>query len=218
VENGNDVEHNQPRVENTSANDVEVALLEEAQSGRAVDQFNLGYAYKQGGDLPNDQIKAEKWLKLAADQGHADAQFHLGLLYEEQATARYSRVDTKGIAKMFFKAAAQGHIGAQLQLGLMYREGYNVRQDYLEAVKWFELASADGNAEAFYQLGLMNMLGQGVQKNILEAYVCFNLAAANGYKAAVDARKDVTKFLSENEIAQAQSLSREREAAMGHEK
>lgn len=196
------------------ATDLEAGLIAEAEKGEAEAQFKLGYSYKKGGDLPHDQNKAEKWLKKAAFQEHPDAQYQLGLLYEEQASSRFSSVESKEIVRLFLSAAGQGHAEAQLQLGLMYREGHEVRQDYEEAFKWFELASQGGSAEAFHHLGLMYMLGQGISKNIVEAYVCFNLAAANGYKKAIDARSDVAKFLSQKEIAHAQALSRERESAI----
>ena len=35
--------------------------------------------------------------------------------------------------------------GAQSNLGLMYEKGLGVKQDYIEAHKWFNLAGMNGN-------------------------------------------------------------------------
>ena len=40
-------------------------------------------AYGSGGSVPQDDAESVKWLRLAAEQGHADAQFFLGLAYSE---------------------------------------------------------------------------------------------------------------------------------------
>ena len=37
--------------------------------------------YANGRDVPQDYAKAIEWYRLAAEQGHADAQFHLGTMY-----------------------------------------------------------------------------------------------------------------------------------------
>ena len=37
--------------------------------------------YSHGQGVPQDYIEAAKWYRLAAEQGHADAQHNLGVLY-----------------------------------------------------------------------------------------------------------------------------------------
>jgi len=46
---------------------------------------------------------------LAADQGHADAQFNLGALL-------YNKRDLENAIKLFILSAKQGHIGAKKAL------------------------------------------------------------------------------------------------------
>ncbi len=74
----------------------------------------------------------------AAEQGDADAQYKLGLMYA--VLGEGVPQDRQEAAKWFRKAAEQGDAGAQLLLGAMYREGHGVPQDYREAVKWYRKA------------------------------------------------------------------------------
>ena len=49
-----------------------------ADQGYASAQFNLGTMYTNGRGVPKDDVQAVKWYRLAADQGNAFAQAHLG--------------------------------------------------------------------------------------------------------------------------------------------
>jgi uncharacterized protein len=100
-------------------------------------QFNLGMMYwKRDGD--GDIETANKWLRLAAEQGYAEAQFNLGrMTFAGPTTLKWYRL-----------AAEQGHIEAQYNLGFLYAKGHGVPQDYKEAVKWFRLSADQGYAEA----------------------------------------------------------------------
>ena len=65
-----------------------------AERGDAAAQFKLGWSYgafldvrqpnpheNRGGLVPEDDEEAVRWFQLAADQGHAEAQFMLGIMY-----------------------------------------------------------------------------------------------------------------------------------------
>ena len=60
-----------------------VNLLMLAQAGTSEDQFNVGYAYylNDGGNRREDLVESVKWFKMAAAQGHADAQSLLSNAY-----------------------------------------------------------------------------------------------------------------------------------------
>ena len=63
------------------------SLRESAEQGDAAAQYNLGVRYDTvryytGAGVPRDDAEAVRWYRLAADQGHAGAQSHLGLKYE----------------------------------------------------------------------------------------------------------------------------------------
>jgi TPR repeat protein len=52
-----------------------------AQAGDPVAQFNLGYCYEMGQGTPVNLEASAKWYLRAALQGHARAQYHIGLAY-----------------------------------------------------------------------------------------------------------------------------------------
>jgi hypothetical protein len=67
--------------ESTPPNDLDLSSLRvRAKQGDAVAQSKLGDLYAQGKGVPQDYADAVKWLREAADQGNADAQYKLGFL------------------------------------------------------------------------------------------------------------------------------------------
>ncbi|MBF0158487.1 MAG: sel1 repeat family protein [Magnetococcales bacterium] len=61
-------------------------ILRRADQGDALSQFDLGEMYYhghfvQGQSIPKDYTMAVKWFRLAALQGHAAAQYNLGVRY-----------------------------------------------------------------------------------------------------------------------------------------
>ena len=124
-----------------------------AERGHAGAQYELGRMYQQGlssfgqqkfpkglssYELQKDECQALKWLRRAAEQGHAAAQHCLGLLYSESNGLPQ---DDREAATWFGKAAKQGHALAQYKLGLMYEQGQGVLQDYVKAYAWLSLTA-----------------------------------------------------------------------------
>ncbi len=89
-------------------------------------------AYHRG----DHRVAMEIWRPLA-EQGHASAQFSLGLLYDRGEGVL---PNPKQAAKWYHKAADQGDPDAQLNLGLMYAQGDGLKKNYVTAYKWFSLA------------------------------------------------------------------------------
>ena len=85
-----------------------------------------------------------EWLPLA-ELGDVEAQYNLGVLYDEGAGVEQ---DLVAAADWYRKAADQGFIDAQTNLGTMYYFGQGVARDYHEAAKWLRLAADQGDAEA----------------------------------------------------------------------
>ena len=102
--------------------------------------------------VPQDYAAAASWYRKAADQGHADAQTNLGLMYD---TGQGVPQDYAAAVSWYRKAADQGNVSAQYNLGLMYINGQGVPQDYAAAVSWYRKAADQGDADAQYNLGVM---------------------------------------------------------------
>lgn len=67
----------------------------------------------------------------------------------------------------------------------MYHEGHGVKQDYIEAMKWYLKSANKGFIDAYYNLGLMYEEGLGVRKNIPEAIKWYQKAADLGSEEAL---------------------------------
>jgi TPR repeat protein len=124
-------------------------------------------------------------LLTLVEQGNADAQAVLGLVYYE---GRVVPQDYAAAAMWYRKAAEQGHAEAQIQLGVLYHDGEGVPQDDAAAVRWFRKATEQSNARAQFLLGIMYLQGTGVPQDYVLAHMWLNLAGAAGYKPAGEFR------------------------------
>ena len=59
----------------------------------------MGFAYKYGEGLEQSDKEAVRWYRQAADQGHAAAQFRLGVVYEDGQSPFCSVTPIWGIYK-----------------------------------------------------------------------------------------------------------------------
>ena len=88
--------------------------------------FQKGLAAAQRGDFAT---ALREWT-LAAEQGGADAQYNLGVMYDNGEGVPQ---DDKTAVKWWTLAAEQGGADAQFNLGNMYRLGTGVIQDKVYA-------------------------------------------------------------------------------------
>ena len=119
------------------------------------------YYFGQDGKK-QDYAEAAKWYRKAAEMGYAEAQYHLGYMYNK---GKGVTQDYTEALKWFRKGADQGYAKAQNGLGYMYRNGQGVTQDYAEAIKWFRKAADQDLAMAQSNLADMYYSGFGVAKD-----------------------------------------------------
>jgi len=100
--------------------------------------FDEGVAAYDRGDYAT---AFEEMLPIA-EQGNADAQFALGVMYGNGDGVPQ---DYAVAMKWYRLAAEQGIARAQYNLGIMYGNGKGVPQDYVQAHMWFNLAASKGN-------------------------------------------------------------------------
>jgi len=105
--------------------------------------FNEGILAYEAGDYKT----AFDELKPLAEQGDVDAQFSLGVMYQE---GKGVIQDYKEAVKWYTKAAEQGDAYAQGALAYMYRYGEGVLQDNVYAHMWGNIASSNGNETGGY--------------------------------------------------------------------
>lgn len=170
--------------------------------------LSIGVSLFLGKGVPKDLVMAARYIRMAADQGNADAQNLLGTMFK---AGEGVEKDNHEAAKLFRKAANNGHAEAQNNLGMLYTSGHGVPQDYLESIKWYRLSANQGSPNAQHNLGVAFNHGLGVSKNHIVAYALFNLASANktGDDRAVVAGRTLTASrLTRTEILEAQALTR----------
>jgi len=82
---------------------------------------------------------AERLFRPLAEQGNANAQYNLGVMYfkGEGVPQDYAQA-----ALWYRKAAEQGYAEAQSAMGEAYYKGQGVPQDFAEAYFWLDLAAA----------------------------------------------------------------------------
>lgn len=138
-----------------------MASRKDALEASAAEQFELATRLRESADAYRDFkdccLEAAMFYRAAAEKGHVEAQFELGMMYQLGL----------GLAKNFFhaatwyrRAAKQGHGAAMLRLAYLYNAGLGVRKNGITALSWrrkyAELCKARqdecaGGAEAGFQ-------------------------------------------------------------------
>lgn len=134
-----------------------------ADQGDAEVQLTLGYMYRDGKGVAQDDPDAVEWFRKAAKQGHAQAQFELGEFY--YVGSRKIPQDYYEAVDWYRKAAAQGLAKAQLMLGGAYTLGKGVQRNDREGEKWIRRAAEQGHGAAQLSLGAIYEEGRGVPQD-----------------------------------------------------
>ena len=158
--------------------EVTEQLEQLAEAGDAHAQYIIGTAYRNGGLLIPDTVKAQKLLERAAEQDLDAAQYALGKLYLSDDADVHD--PAKGIYWLK-RSADNGNDYAAYRLGKEYLSGKNVSKDAAAAVGYLWQAANDGNAYAQYLLGKLYLMGEGVLKDTDAAYEWFAAARDNGH-------------------------------------
>ena len=142
------------------------------------DSQNMGSTVSYDDEISSDIREAEHFFSLASDQGHSDAQYHLGQLYLGQ-----ERIE-KGI-ELITLSAEQGHTHAQNVLAMMYGEGIHKEQDYFKAFQWLKKSAEQGDSDAQYNLGRYYDHGRGVTKSLNDAFHWYHCSAKQNNSLAM---------------------------------
>ncbi len=179
-----------------------VALLIIVTASQAWADFQAGLEAYQRGDYA---AALKEWVPLA-EQGAAEAQFMVGVMYKKgQGVPQNHREAVRWLRL----AAEQEFPYAWAVLGHQYYFGRGVKQDYKEAARSYRLAAEQGDTMAQTQLGLSYVLGLGVPEDYVLAYVWCNLGATGGHEAARTCRDLAKEQMPPAQIAEAQRLTRE---------
>ena len=147
-----------------------------AEQGDAVSQRIVGILYQFARvGLAQDEEEANRWYRLAADQGDAEAMQFLGTNY--MLGLGVARDDAEA-AEWFRKAGERGLAIGKLSLAVMYADGKGVPQNNSKMLLIVCEVVSDDNAQAMAFLGEIYAKGHGVMADKVQAYKWFSLAAS----------------------------------------
>ena len=178
----------QPEIVNEKVAEEQPDQSQQSEPAKAVEElatrdalFAEGMRILENGTTREDGVKAFKYLRQAASQGHTEAQYQLSVCYDRGIGVRRNITEA---AKWCQMAAFGGHAKAQSEIGYCYEYGQGVVRNIKEAVSWYEMASAQGNIEAKNNLAFCYQKGRGVHKDVKEAIRLYGEAAAGGHASA----------------------------------
>ena len=100
--------------------------------------------------VTRDRAIAFKWYTRAADQGDTDAQYRMGMCYEEGWGV--DRDSAKAVV-WYERAALLGDADAQHRCGWCHDHGVGVDPDRAKAIEWYTAAADQGHADAACSAG-----------------------------------------------------------------
>ncbi len=170
--------------------------------------FKAGIAAYQNNNLP----LAYKEFLAAAEEGHADSQFNVALMYEKGIGVDK---DEKEAVIWYGKAAGQGNSAAQFNLGVLYENGRGTAVDFAKANEWYRKASVQGDALAIGNLGMLYVRGDGVKENKVAGVALLLMSATQDPSPENNAKRNITgtRGLTPEMVAEAQTLSGELSSA-----
>ncbi len=134
--------------------------------------IQLSIAYSLGHYVVIDRKESDRFIRLAVEKGHAEAQFTVGSLLSERGSPMRN---DKAAVIYLEKAAAQNHAGAMFVLAGLLASGRGGEADPVAAYAWYILAAA------------RNVPGAAVARDNLSA----NLSAAQ----LAEAKSRADKFV-----------------------
>ena len=144
-----------------------------AQGGLLKAQKDLGYYWRD----KEEYQKAFTYFQSAAENGDAEAQNELGVMYSRgQGT---EKDDAKAI-ELYQKSAEQGYAIAQSNMGFRYRDGNGVEKDSQKAFELFLKAAEGGYASAQNEVAWMLYTGEEVPQDLPKAFEWAQKAVEQG--------------------------------------
>lgn len=124
-----------------------IGLLSSISNDNIDAQYNLGLIYLEEDDI----FQARIYFLRAAENGHAESQYQVGLLFtrSEEGKKKYMNRAINYLTE----ASNNGHSDADVKLGDIYSTKDTTNFDMKKAISFYEKGSNRGNTEAQIRLG-----------------------------------------------------------------
>jgi TPR repeat protein len=150
---------------------IEQPVFEELKTPQ--EQYEKAKSYKQEQDFH----QAFHYFNLAALQGHREAQYQLGLCYEN---AWGVDRDEEKLFQWYKKAADQNHPKALWAVAMCYKFGVGVEKNERIAFRHFNQAAELGNVVSQFACARYYEDGKIVRKDRRKAFELYHQASRNG--------------------------------------
>lgn len=187
--------------------DFEIQFFEVRDNIAGANSYKQALVYLLGLEGEPSPTNAFPLMLEAANQGHPDAQYQLGLMYVEGEGVSQDMHEAYGwfqLASENHHRDAQAYMGWMNLLGtgtpynldsaiqyyvlslqpskeaLAAKEQQEVRASQKGTIEWYQLQARRGNTQAQTKLGLMYVHGDGVAQDYLQGYRWLQTAASSG--------------------------------------
>jgi len=143
----------------------------------------------------------------AAQDGDAEAEFALALLYEYGGDT--IKRDPDQSILWLEKAGKKEVTAACLYLGLKYEYGNRVKKDLTKAACWYRCAARKNWPQAQYFLAGLYEHGKGVEKSLFMSLAWLGLAAEQDYPGAATDFSRLSKREGRNDLVELREKQKE---------
>jgi len=137
----------------------------------------LGSLYFMGKGTKKNNIEAERWLRMSAENGYLDGQFYLAKLYWEDNEADVVIDILNGLVKKDYSLAI-------FRLGRFFEDGTFVKRDTDTAMEYYRKAMECGHVFGENRYGLMLLKGYGGFRYIPKGIIMYIRSFVKGIRIA----------------------------------
>ncbi len=164
----------------------------------------MGIMHYDGGGVLQDYVKGHELICKAANLKDVEGQFNCAASFLE---GKGVKRNIKQAEKYFLMAAKQEYVGAMNLLANNYATGGFGEKRIKKSIFYYKKTAAKGSAIGLYNLGLLLEEGVHLPKDLIKAHMYYNLASARQHAKAANHVASITKLLTAEKLAKAQSLA-----------
>lgn len=178
---------------------IKIKILEaEAAKGNPETQLALGLMFYSGVQLPVNKEKGCEYIKKAAENGNAQAQYlYSGVVLGADSGKNPTKEQLLEAASWIQKAADGGFLAAVTTLANMYAEGKILQKDSKKAQHYFLKAAEMGDIQSQLTVAGIYHFSIGMDRTI--GYAWYKVAEHNGNEYAAETSAKLYEEFSEED-------------------
>ncbi|KAI8885484.1 HCP-like protein [Backusella circina FSU 941] len=122
-----------------------------------------------------------KMYNAAAEEENGEAEYKLGLLYEQAVLVKQ---DYNKALLYYRKSSKRGNSNALARIASLYERGKGLTQDYEESIRYYSMAIQSNNIEACFGLAVFYYSGEHISPDYSKAFELFSKASDKEHAGA----------------------------------